>query len=252
MDILKLLIDHLLSWPVAAAVICVLLRKSMIRLLGEFSDLLKRSNRVSVKHGDMAIEAGVDTPVQERDVEKPKDLALGAGNSLAEPTVQIDQDKIQQARRNLREYASGLVTVPMREGLIRNELSALGFMIPDDDLTSILIRQIAGAQSSSNFEKTYRLIFGSQVASLEYLNRNGPQSTAILRMFFEMARSENPDFYSEKTFESWLAFLFSSLITTDGQDVSETFEDQIYGISNLGRDFLVWIVYEGLSTRRAF
>jgi hypothetical protein len=92
------------------------------------------------------------------------------------------------------------------------------------------------------FERTYNFVFGSQIALLQQLN-SIPQTVEQARAYYERAGSAFPEIYKNYTFEQWLNFLQSFLLTTkEGDRIS---------ITQRGRGFLRYIVENGYSIQKA-
>ena len=86
----------------------------------------------------------------------------------------------------------------------------------------------------SRSEITYRLIFGSQIAVLQLLNQQGPQSEETIRPFFDSAKARSPKFYGEYSFENWIGFLI--------REGAVLKEEGLYKITVYGSEFLAWMV----------
>jgi hypothetical protein len=123
---------------------------------------------------------------------------------------------------------------------------SLGFLYPEMDTADVLIRQLAAQQCLTLFESTYRLIFGSQISAMEQINTHGPQSSQTLSgIFYETAKALYPDFYATYSFESWLSFL------TRHEMVQKVDDRDEFVLALAGKDFLVWLVNNGLTREKA-
>ena len=90
-----------------------------------------------------------------------------------------------------------------------------------------------------SFDRTYDMIYGSQINALSYLNDNRNSAITIehIRPFYNEAVSKFPMFYSNYTLEGWLGFLVSSiLLQRNGNDI---------GITIRGKEFLKYLVEQG-------
>jgi len=167
------------------------------------------------------------------------DFDLGPGSAISIGKTTISDDKTIE-RNAVRDYGKGVASVAFREQSIKSELERLGFQLEESDINDVLIRQLAAQLCVAFFERTYRIIFGSQLTALDFLNTGGPHQTAIIEaIFYDTARNMEEAFYTDFSFDQWLSFLLSnSLIAQDGK---------VVGITVGGRDFLVWLVNAGLS-----
>lgn len=84
-------------------------------------------------------------------------------------------------------------------------------------------------------ERTYRSIFGSQIAALKRLNVS-PLSRQELQPIYDAAVNAAPSFYRDYPFEAWLAFLKLQELIVEANDS--------FSISDLGEDFLRYILYQ--------
>jgi hypothetical protein len=90
------------------------------------------------------------------------------------------------------------------------------------------------------YERTYRIIFGSQIALLHYLNSQGQSGAEEPSLFvfhtfhLQQARAVNVGYTN--TWQSFVGFLRgANLVSQVGQ---------LYFITDLGRSFLQWILAE--------
>ncbi len=132
----------------------------------------------------------------------------------------------------IRETEDG-ITSDLRQ---RNLLGAEG--IP------VLVRILATMQLAFGFEETYRLIWGSQLSLLSYLNTQADgQPTEALRPFYTLAAGQYPEAYDGYSFEAWLGFLRDQvLVRGDGGRLRMTVR---------GREFLTYLTRMGRSHNRA-
>ena len=102
----------------------------------------------------------------------------------------------------------------------------------------------AAAQSNAAWicERIYRLIFGSQIDALQYLNSDSPADREVIQIYFDAAATAHPDVHEGRTYEVWLGFLISWKLV-------QVVEDEI-SISLLGRFFLQYVTQQGLSLQR--
>lgn len=114
----------------------------------------------------------------------------------------------------------------------------------DKDKIEILIQYSEALLILLMFERYFYLIFGSQLMLLQHLNSEGYRPKNEFKFYFDNAVKKNPDFFKNFDYEQYLSFLINNdLITEDNNNIS---------ITILGRDFLKFIVHNGLSDYKAF
>ena len=103
----------------------------------------------------------------------------------------------------------------------------------------VVVRFLSAAQLALSFEKTYNLIWGSQIAALEFLNTVSTAGAEILSLqpFYEEAKAADPMRYATYTFDQWIGFLhWAQLIVRSENHVV---------VTPAGREFLKYLVSEG-------
>jgi hypothetical protein len=241
-EIVKSLIEHFPAWPLVILLIAITLRKQIKELLTQAAETLKRVNTFSWKHKEHTVEASTQVASQVIAL-KSADNALGAGTGIVSIDASPDAS-ITSERDAVLSYGKGVQSVDDRAAAIRAELSRLNFPQSDAGTTDLLVRQLAVSNCIAHFEQTYRLIFGSQIAALEFLNVKGNQDTANLRPFYDSGTAAQPAFYATYPFEKWTEFLSRQKL------IARLDDPQRVGITALGKDFLVWIVNSRLSRER--
>jgi hypothetical protein len=96
-----------------------------------------------------------------------------------------------------------------------------------------------------NFNRTYNLIYGSQLDILFYLETNKSSKKSFLKKYYDKAVDLYPDVYNNYNFNQYLYFLESSNLT-------ENIDDVQVKLTDFGKDFLKYIYDSGLSTKRLF
>jgi len=125
-----------------------------------------------------------------------------------------------------------------RENFIQAELERLQIN-SGPDRERVLIRLLAGLAVVQGFERTYTLIWGSQIFALQFLNSAGSVSIELLRPWYDQAAAREPELYAAYTFDQWLGFLqMSLLVLRAGDTVSVSLE---------GREFLKYLLHQGYS-----
>ncbi|MDD9975004.1 MAG: nucleotide-binding protein [Candidatus Poribacteria bacterium] len=128
-------------------------------------------------------------------------------------------------------------TLSLQENAIKDDLKNRGLTEPE--AIEVLIRYLANAQITLVFNEIDQKIWGSQVELLQHLNSSPGSSAEELRTFYNLAvyRSTNPEEFIKYTFEQYLQFLTSRELITNLAGS--------YFISQLGRDFLIFLTAKG-------
>jgi hypothetical protein len=85
---------------------------------------------------------------------------------------------------------------------------------PDDKIKT-LVRFQAAALITVEFERVYRVIFGSQQRALKYVNERPGVGVEAIQPFYETAKQMYPVAYERRTFEDWLGFLMHVTLIRD-------------------------------------
>ena len=164
--------------------------------------------------------------------------AIESVQRIQQSTEPRPQENSEQQAFNelMRAFDSG--TFRIQENAIKDELAEQN--LTDTETIEVLIRHLAGTQIELNFNETYYYIWESQLELLQYLNSSLGSSAEELKVFYHSAasRSTNPvEFIESRTFEQYLQFLTSRGLVTELAGS--------YFISQLGRDFLIFLTAKG-------
>lgn len=137
-----------------------------------------------------------------------------------------------------------LASLKENEKLIRKDLKEKG-LAEDTETVKVLVRHFAWAQLRALFESANSTIYGTQLEALKVMNGTSkPMSQDSLETFYDRARKNFPNIYEDFSFNQWLSYLLGySFIFL---------EDSGYKISQLGRDFLVYLTSTGKSELRLY
>ena len=163
---------------------------------------------------------------------------IGKGGIQAATGAQASgiEVKPSPADELLKEFDNALLVE--REKFIRTELERLQ-VSPGPDRERVLIRLLAALALVQSFERTYTLIWGSQIAALQSLNSAGTVSVELLRPWYDQAAARDPELYGRYTFDEWLGFLQANLLVLrSGDGVCISLE---------GREFLKYLLHQGYS-----
>ena len=106
--------------------------------------------------------------------------------------------------------------------------------IAEGERIRTLVISLAQAQTDSQFEYIWGIIFGSQIAALRRLVQVGSISIDDAKKFFEEdVKPINPELYSQAGFDNWALFLINQqLIAVQENSVS---------LTDTGHDFLAFV-----------
>ncbi len=244
-NVLITLIDRILSWPIAALVLGLIFRTPITALINRI-DLFKgpgiELSSPIIAKASTQLNAG-ETPKSGELLatsEAPQQLTFPGE---VDPQQHLTfPDEVEREREQVKAYGGNEEVLILQMQSIENHLSRLHFSLDSQETSRVLVRQLAVIQLLYKAERAYRLLFGSQIVFMRYLNETGRQPESIARSFYERAQVENPNFYSDYPFESWIGFLTlqQSLIAV---------EDDMYGISLWGREFLGWMATTGVPSK---
>ena len=165
------LAEHM-SWPVAAIVIVLMLRKPI-------ANAIEKLKKAKIQGSEFDFGS-----LPEQKTEK---LEAGSVN------IPIPTDTIGMQQ----EF----------EALIRRDLEAANISDPQE-LQNILVSHLAATQLTAAYERVNSSIFGSQIDLLRSLNSiSGTAKESSLKLFYDSAKSKYPEFYEQASFEEYLNYL---------------------------------------------
>ncbi|HEY6421323.1 MAG TPA: hypothetical protein VIX59_20180, partial [Candidatus Binataceae bacterium] len=129
----------------------------------------------------------------------------------------------------------------LRANSIYAELESRG--VRPEDRETTLVRLLAASLIRELWERTYALIFGSQIRLLQSINENYtglPEEEA--EATYRAAAEQHPEIYNRYPFENWIRFIEWPLFVRR--------EDGRLLITPIGRGFLKHLIAQGLSFDR--
>jgi len=213
MDILKLTLERLLSWPVITFFALLIFKKPLIALVNRIHTLKAGREGFTLDATAVSIQTELKTSAAEQRLNQVKRVAIS-------PSVQRREQLIQADIRNMN-LEVGKETI------------------------DLLVQHLAHSQALYAAERTYRTIFGSQIAALKMLNIGGSKRRAELEPFYEEAKSRFPNLYMEYSFQQWLNYLLS-------MELIRTPDNVEFSIATDGKELLKWIMAESVSENKAY
>ena len=201
---------NILAWPVAAILIALAFRAPLAQLFFGTGVFGKRHTE--------------PTPTDQKDV----------------PEAPTAEEQIKQTQAHLNPLVERWTQI-IRQQLTNAEplLKNLGV-----DKETALLQALAASNLQGHFERTYNVIWGSQIAVLQQLNTLNDVEEVALKSIYENARALYPALYSGDSFERWLAFLESQVlierkdgrvsITQEGVEFMKYIIDRKYNAAKLG------------------
>jgi len=165
---------------------------------------------------------------------------VGRGGLDASPTRQEGEVPVKPSAADEFQKLFDNQLLVQREGFIRAELDRVG-IAPGSDREKLLVRLFAAVSIAYSFERAYLVIWGSQIAALQFLNSAGAEGVdvALLRPWYDQAAAREPGRYQNYSFDQWLGYLQSNLfVVRQGVRAAITME---------GREFLKYLLHQGYS-----
>jgi hypothetical protein len=225
---LELLLKHL-PWPIALVLVVLVISLVFKK---PFTEAIRRGGLKIGKEGLSIDQATAAAAVSVQSEAMP-----------IENTLRLDPE----TERRVSELKQAVVPVIIREqqARIRSELEKLNLLNNTNDLVDILTQHLAIWQLLYAAERTYRIIFGSQIAILKHLNVHGRTTTSKIQEFYEQAKTKFPLVYDKYQFDAYLNFLISSNLVVAAVGIT-------YVITPLGKEFLQWMIAQGISDVKPF
>jgi hypothetical protein len=121
----------------------------------------------------------------------------------------VEKDPRTEAENLLRELEGPLIREI--EDHVTKEFQTRG--LAGDAGLRVAIRYTSALSIALEFERLYRLIWGSQLSLLSHLNTDRQGHTReALRAFYTLAATQYPETYDSISYDQWLAFLLGSIL----------------------------------------
>ena len=150
----------------------------------------------------------------------------------------VERDPREEAELLIRQLDNELVRET--EELIKTELGNKKLL--GAEAVPVLIKYFAVVYIEYGFLNVYRIIWGSQINLLDYLNTQDGQTSEVLRIFYNLGVSQYSDMYKSYSYEQWLGFLKDQLLLREDQGILR--------ITVRGREFLLYMTRLGLNRNK--
>lgn len=224
------IIDEL-KWPIAVIICVIFFKKPIVRLLDRVKSLrggnygLETENRITQEDAGKPLKEDVAKPLPEN----------------ADKVSKITTTKASSLEKSLSLFSDA--TRSKIQEVVENE-SEISAVETDKERAEILFNYSEAILTILIFERIYNLIFGSQLAILNYLNSSFNESLSSIKFFYENAIKNYPDL-ANYSYEQYIAFLHRN-------ELVEIDENSNIIISWRGRDFLKFLIQRGLSDLKIY
>jgi hypothetical protein len=169
---------------------------------------------------------------------KHKDTEFNFGAAQQLVPAELKGDRFDQPLAALHEIAGLTPEQQVVLEKVRHEVGG-----DKEKAILLLAAWLVAERSFWKHEIAYRLIFGSQIAALEFLNVAHEVPAQMLFQFYNQhVRSAEAAELPTRTFDQWLGFMLGAeLATMAGNVVS---------IKQLGRDLLTYLTRHGIPKRK--
>lgn len=164
-------------------------------------------------------------------------------NSLPETQKAIEGNKALE--KYLKESEDSPVLKVVIED-INKDLEERGMNINNSATVVPLIKFLAIEKIFVHFERSYRIIFGSQIWLLKTLNesKNVGMNAQNMQSRFSHIQKTHPEFYKEKLLDDYLRFLVDAKLIFN--------KANIWYLTDVGIEFLIWITRNGLPENKPY
>ncbi len=210
--IVKTIVGLLTSWPFIVLFMFLGLRKYFVAILKKIKDEVRiKDNKISMGE-----------PSQ-------PDIGSSSENTLSNiPTTTAKNKKKREKGYDLPELPdNGLKEYTLEiENDLKKKLEESPYKKMD-----IIVRDSTNYRIATEFERIYRIIYGSQMRLLRNLDTCKELSKKETIKFFKQEKRKIPD--SDIEFEPWVRFLVSQGLLSYSEDE--------YKITNKGRAFITYV-----------
>ena len=168
------------------------------------------------------------------------------GLEATPPTTISSQKSSTEEKLSYEQLMKAFDSVVLREQEenIKKELE--NFTFPgEQEKINVLVKYLASTRIALRFSYTEKSIWGSQIRILEFLNSKVDGATEEeVKAFYDIAAKAFPETFSNYSFDKYINFLTSHILIVK--------KNSNLLITNLGRDFLTYLVNTGNTGFRPF
>jgi hypothetical protein len=215
-DIISIL--EVLAWPTIVLIVFLILRKPLKVFIG-------RIKSIGIKG------AGIEAEV-------PKKQSASDGSTIEKLIKETPNKNLERIKSTLSPE-----TLEFFKSAVLNESNVDSFNTAEER-EGILFSYSQLIYMILQFNKIYVLIYGSQIRILQRLNSSDDETLDSLIVYFELAKSNHPEFYKDYPYDAYLNFLLSYQLIV-------IVEDKV-SITPIGKDFIKYIIESGYFLDRVF
>jgi hypothetical protein len=218
-------VDRLLevaAWPVAIVLIAV---AALTIYRSPISDLIRRARGVA--YGNKTIDLSGGQTATAVETQKKSEIPMPPAADVVPASHAMPPLPPTDVHARVEQDISAILTSD----------------IPADVQKAWLVRAVSIARIQRAHEMTYRLILGAQISLLTEANGPVPCSETRAREIYERGKTLFPLVYNDFSFENWIRWP-----VTTGLLQKEDGVVPVFRITQIGRDFLHYLVDTGLTT----
>ena len=204
------IVINALKWPAALIAIVFFL---VVKLKSSIEFLVRGIK--SVKYGQISAEVGPNV----QDNEKTTLVSTGR-----EETDILTDKELYSFSSDIIERAKTILEGDLKINSLQDQTAKLDRLYKY--CQALLIHRM--------YERLYNSIYGSQLYILDALNTYGTARKDVFKPFFDSAVARHPDFYGTYSYDDYFDFLVRMELVSESKGV--------YRITNIGRDFLKFII----------
>ncbi len=158
---------------------------------------------------------------------------------------EVEKKSNKEEVEKLLALAGDSLLISDRVSSIESDLREKG-LSTEGDTVRVLTRHLAATQLLVTFEKVHSVIFGSQIYLLKKLNESIDEgrSFEVVHAHIDAVKNSFSDQLSDWSYEQYLAYLYSNILIVDG-------ENEKLHITNLGVEYLTWIIRNGRNENKS-
>jgi hypothetical protein len=227
MRFVEVLLQTIISWPVALVCVAFYFRDDIRRLTTRLVEI--RPSGVKLAQQVTPLEPTTPVPAS-----GPAGTTPGSAAGVSPPQSAAEFMAAVRAQFSAEEIEPVMST-------IQSDVNARAGN-DTKSRTEFLMLVLAAMSVQYRHERNYNLIFGSQLELLARMN-GGPLSLEVCRSVYDNAVLRFPAEYRTYSFDQWIGFLRNSGLV-------QSLPDGNYGLTPWGRGLLRYVVAQGLTTTK--
>lgn len=212
---LQIILENL-PWPIVSLVVVFIFRETIKRLIDRIIKLKGGGVHIDISPVQPTTIDSGPTGLKVSESLKAKTVPSPMNLNIKKEDIQVINKTVDEKTTNprLKDVENFLNTISShsiitREDSIHKDLDDLN--IDEPKQIEILIKALASAQGTLDYESIHSIIWGSQLSLLRHLNStsNG-SSLEVLKVFYDEGAARSPAVYAKYSFEQYLEYLTAS------------------------------------------